>query len=136
MAPEALIPRPDTLQVGWAWFQILLTVTFVLHILFMNALLGGAFVSLLGGMRRSGAERDNIQPLQYQGNRLPIGAGRESRVTAIRRPARLRPLSSCPRLRDARSRQGGVRPWRPSCTTARPVVIESMRSAAPTAMAR
>ncbi|MBD3221009.1 hypothetical protein GF314_07170 [bacterium] len=55
MAPEALIPRPDTLQVGWGWFQILLTVTFVLHILFMNALLGGAFVSLLGGMRRSGA---------------------------------------------------------------------------------
>jgi len=55
MAPDALIPRPDTLQVGWGWFQILLTVTFVLHILFMNALFGGAVVTLLGGLRRGAA---------------------------------------------------------------------------------
>lgn len=54
MAPESLVPRPDTLQVGWGWFQVLLTVTFVLHILLMNALFGGALVSLLGGLRRGG----------------------------------------------------------------------------------
>lgn len=54
MAPDALIPRPDTLQVGWGWFQILLTVTFVLHILFMNALFGGAVVSFIGGLKGRG----------------------------------------------------------------------------------
>jgi hypothetical protein len=55
MTPESLIPTPDTLQVGWGWFQILLTVTFVLHILMMNALFGGAVVTLLGGLRKEGA---------------------------------------------------------------------------------
>ena len=54
MAPSNLIPGPDGLQVGWGWFQILLTLTWVIHILFMNALFGGAFVSLLGGRRGSG----------------------------------------------------------------------------------
>ncbi|MEZ4386960.1 MAG: hypothetical protein R3D98_05180 [Candidatus Krumholzibacteriia bacterium] len=52
MAPDALIPRPDTLQVGWGWFQVLLTVTFVLHVLLMNALVGGAVITWLGGLRR------------------------------------------------------------------------------------
>ncbi len=54
MAPNDLIPQPDVLQVGWGWFQVLLTVTFVVHVLFMNALVGGATITLLGGLRRSG----------------------------------------------------------------------------------
>ena len=49
-----LIPRPDALPVGWLWFQILLTLTFVLHLLMMNALVGGSLLALLGGVRRSG----------------------------------------------------------------------------------
>ena len=49
-----LVPRPDALPVGWVWFQILLTVTWVIHILLMNALVGGALVSLIGGLRRGG----------------------------------------------------------------------------------
>jgi hypothetical protein len=53
--PEVLIPRPDTLPVGWGWFQVLLTLTFVLHILMMNAMFGGAVVTLLGSLRGRGA---------------------------------------------------------------------------------
>ncbi len=50
MAADIIVPRPDTLQVGWIWFQVLLTATFVVHILLMNALFGGAVVTLLGGV--------------------------------------------------------------------------------------
>ena len=54
MPPHLLIPRPDTLQVGWGWFQVLLTLTFSLHILLMNAMFGGAVVTLTGAWRRGG----------------------------------------------------------------------------------
>lgn len=54
MAPDALIPTPDTLQVDWGWFQVLLTLTWVIHILIMNALFGGSVVSLIGGLRKTG----------------------------------------------------------------------------------
>jgi hypothetical protein len=53
MLPFA-IPKPDALQVGWGWFQVLLTVTFTVHILLMNAMFGGAVVVLLGAWRPSG----------------------------------------------------------------------------------
>jgi hypothetical protein len=49
--PTHPIPRPDTLQVGWGWFQVLLTVTFIAHLLLMNAMFGGAVVTLLGANR-------------------------------------------------------------------------------------
>ncbi len=52
--PPDLIPRPDALQVGWGWFQVLLTVTFTAHILLMNAMFGGAVVTFLGGGRTGG----------------------------------------------------------------------------------
>ena len=55
MPPHFLIPRPDTLQVGWGWFQVLLTATFTVHILLMNAMFGGAVVTLLGAWRPGGA---------------------------------------------------------------------------------
>ena len=53
--PDALIPTPDALPVGWGWFQVLLTLTFVLHVLMMNAMFGGAVVTLLGSLRRNDA---------------------------------------------------------------------------------
>nr|WP_319393578.1 hypothetical protein [uncultured Desulfobacter sp.] len=46
MNPVNLIPVPDTIPVHWAWFQVLLIVTFVLHLLFMNAMLGSAIMAL------------------------------------------------------------------------------------------
>jgi len=50
MVADVLVPRPDVLQVSWVWFQVLLTATFVVHILLMNALFGGAVVTFLGGV--------------------------------------------------------------------------------------
>ncbi|WP_375720966.1 hypothetical protein [Saccharicrinis sp. FJH54] len=41
-----VIPTPDTLPVHWVWFQILLTFTFVLHLLLMNLVLGGSLLAV------------------------------------------------------------------------------------------
>lgn len=45
MDPATLIPTPDTIPVAWGWFQFLLMLTFVLHLLLMNAMLGGALIA-------------------------------------------------------------------------------------------
>jgi hypothetical protein len=55
MNAAELIPVPDTIPVGWGWFQILLIATFVLHLLFMNAMLGGSIIALVANLR--GTER-------------------------------------------------------------------------------
>ncbi len=48
-----LIPTPDTIPVAWGWFQFLLLLTFPIHLLFMNAMMGSAgiaaFQHLKGG---------------------------------------------------------------------------------------
>jgi len=41
-----LIPTPDAIPVNWWWFQILLIVTFLLHILLMNFVLGGSLLTV------------------------------------------------------------------------------------------
>jgi hypothetical protein len=56
MNPADLIPVPDAIPVPWGWFQILLTVTFVLHLVFMNAMLGGAIIAFAGGLRGRAGE--------------------------------------------------------------------------------
>ena len=53
MNPGNLIPVPDTIPVNWGWFQLLLLVTFVLHLLFMNVMLGSAILALLGEFKMS-----------------------------------------------------------------------------------
>ena len=45
MNPASLIPAPDLLQVPWGWFQILLSLTFLLHLLVMNIMLGWAIIA-------------------------------------------------------------------------------------------
>ncbi|WP_321491995.1 hypothetical protein [uncultured Desulfobacter sp.] len=55
MNPSNLIPAPDTIPVHWVWFQVLLIVTFVLHLFFMNAMLGSAILALV---REFKADRD------------------------------------------------------------------------------
>lgn len=47
MNPAALIPAPDALPVHWGWFQILLLVTFFLHILLMNVMLGTIIIAFI-----------------------------------------------------------------------------------------
>ena len=68
MQPIDLIPVPDAVPVAWGWFQVLLTVTFVLHVLFMNFMLGGSVIALVATLRgsdRSGAAR-------WLGGKLPF----------------------------------------------------------------
>lgn len=51
------IPSPDTIPLAWGWFQFLLLLTFPLHLLAMNAMLGGLAIGIvqhfLGGEIRS-----------------------------------------------------------------------------------
>lgn len=54
MNPAALIPTPDTLQVPWGWFQVLLILTLYLHILLMNVMLGSAVIALVNLFRNNG----------------------------------------------------------------------------------
>ncbi len=53
MTPQALIPRPDVLQVPWGWFQALLVFTFILHLLLMNTMLGNAILAVFAGLGRN-----------------------------------------------------------------------------------
>ena len=51
MQPNAMIPSADALPVGWGWFQVLLTTTWVLHIVLMNMMLGGTIITLVNSIR-------------------------------------------------------------------------------------
>jgi hypothetical protein len=45
MDAAQLIPTPDIIQVPWGWFQVLLTITFFLHVIVMNILLGCSIIT-------------------------------------------------------------------------------------------
>jgi len=59
MNPDTLIPTPDAIPVGWGWFQILLTLTFYLHILAMNIMLGTVIIAF-------------VQNFSSEGKSLPV----------------------------------------------------------------
>lgn len=46
-----IIPSPDTIPVAWGWFQFLLLLTFPLHLLAMNAMLGGLAIGVIQHLR-------------------------------------------------------------------------------------
>jgi len=47
MNPSSLIPVADSLTAHWGWFQFLLMLTFPLHLLAMNALLGSVLIAFV-----------------------------------------------------------------------------------------
>jgi hypothetical protein len=51
MNPASLIPLVESIPIPWGWFDILLVLTFTVHILFMNALLGSAAIGLVRSLR-------------------------------------------------------------------------------------
>ena len=51
MDPASLVPAPGMLQVPWGWFEFLLLLTFGLHILFMNIVVGSVALSLVAEFR-------------------------------------------------------------------------------------
>lgn len=62
-----IIPQPDTIPVGWGWFQFLLLLTFPLHLLAMNAMLGGLAIGIIqhikgGTLQKQLAHRIAIAP--------------------------------------------------------------------------
>ena len=44
---NTIIPTPENLPVHWFWFQLLLILTFTLHLIFMNMILGGSLLTLI-----------------------------------------------------------------------------------------
>ncbi|HHB74961.1 MAG TPA: hypothetical protein ENK84_00250 [Desulfobulbus sp.] len=62
MNPATLIPTPDTIPVGWGWFHILLTLTFFLHILAMNVMLGTVIIAFVQGL----GTKDKYLPLNQE----------------------------------------------------------------------
>ena len=58
MNPAALIPTPDAIPVPWGWFYVLLMLTFLLHLLVMNAMLGGGIITLISMLK--GGEQNTL----------------------------------------------------------------------------
>ncbi|WP_028581022.1 hypothetical protein [Desulfogranum japonicum] len=56
MDPATLIPAPDALPVHWSWFYLLLLVTFFLHIVLMNIMLGTAFIATATHLWNTGGD--------------------------------------------------------------------------------
>lgn len=48
-----LLPAPDVLSVHWLWFQILLVVTFTLHIILANLILGGSLLAIWNRFKKT-----------------------------------------------------------------------------------
>lgn len=69
MQPAGLIPTPDAIPVGWGWFQVLLTVTFVLHVVFMNLMLGGTIIALFNSLKGTAG---NLAVARYASKKLPF----------------------------------------------------------------
>jgi len=53
MDPVSLIPTPDTIPVPWGWFQLLLSLTFYLHVLAMNIMLGTALIAFFHSLKKN-----------------------------------------------------------------------------------
>lgn len=55
----SILPTPDTIPVNWLWFQVLLTFTFVLHLLFMNMILGGSLLTIWDLIRGKNIQQES-----------------------------------------------------------------------------
>lgn len=62
MNPALLIPATDTLSVPWGWFQFLLMLTFPLHLIAMNAMLGTALIAFIAQLLPG----RNFRPLSHE----------------------------------------------------------------------
>lgn len=63
MNPATLIPTPDAIPVPWGWFYVLLMLTFLLHLLVMNAMLGGGIIALISTLR--GGEQNTLLSKEF-----------------------------------------------------------------------
>lgn len=63
MDPARLIPTPDAIPVPWGWFEFLLILTFFAHLVFMNAMVGAAFIALVREWRATAASPPPCQDI-------------------------------------------------------------------------
>ncbi len=65
MSSPLIIPAPDAIPVHWLWFQILLSATFMIHLLLMNLVVGGALLTAWSFIRKRniGAEMSHLPTL-------------------------------------------------------------------------
>lgn len=54
---QPIIPSADTIPVAWGWFQFLLLLTFPLHLLAMNAMVGGLAIGVVQHFRGGDSRR-------------------------------------------------------------------------------
>ena len=71
-----ILPQPDTISVNWGWFQFLLLLTFPLHLLAMNAMLGGLAIGIESASHR-GALASTGQTIAVIGGGLKCICPRE-----------------------------------------------------------
>ena len=64
-----LLPTPDALPVGWGWFQALLSLTFLLHLVLMNLMLGGTVIAFFNSLRGG---QENLKTASYASKKLPF----------------------------------------------------------------
>lgn len=60
MTPESLIPAMEVIPVAPVWPEILLVLTFTIHILLMNALFGGTVIAMVRGIKGQGEISRNL----------------------------------------------------------------------------
>lgn len=69
MDPHLLIPTAEAIPVPWGWFHVLLLLTFTLHILLMNIMLGTAVLVGVNSFRPS---PEGLAALKRHAQKLPI----------------------------------------------------------------
>jgi hypothetical protein len=52
------IPTPDEIPVNWLWFHVLLLVTFLIHVILMNFIVGGSLLTLWDYLRGKPVKKD------------------------------------------------------------------------------
>jgi hypothetical protein len=50
----------DTISVSWGWFQFLLLLTFPLHLLAMNAMLGGLAIGIIQHFKGGTVQKNSL----------------------------------------------------------------------------
>lgn len=69
MDPAAIIPVPDAIPVHWTWLKVLLLLTFTIHIVLMNVMLGSAFIACISHFFKRTSE---VPQAQAAANTLPF----------------------------------------------------------------
>ena len=88
-----LIPQPDFIPVSWGWLQFLLLLTLPLHLLAMNAMLGGLAVAVVEHLRGGEVRRQLAHRVAVALPRQPRGGSAAVRPGAVR-PVLLQQLDS------------------------------------------